>query len=423
MFKNLKITVAGLVMAVLGMSISGLAADSKLPTKHDPDSTHEIRYDDWELILSGSVLDTGPSDRRPASRAGNRQTNSRMRHGNNSATGFEGNRVLFDQFGADHHESLLAIRKDLESVPDFLPLEQFNQWEQLAYWYNLHNVAVMYEVAKAYPIKKLNKLREGKNNVWDVKSMSIGGVPTSIRDIEEHVIDNWRNPLVLYGFFMGSIGGPDIRTKAYTGDNVVEELQLNAVRFVNSLRGFRLWSSQGRPSEHYEIGKSLFPNFEEDLRKHLIAFSRPDTRADLVKAKSIKLKNYDWGIADLKNGSTYAGSSFNTNPRALAFFVETPAAGNSGLPGGTPPSPTVGINNFATGDIFMAGSSSSLAPQTKALLRAMKARNQRRLRDGEVTVEEFVGDEEDEGSRIVRKKSLKEVVESDSGDDGGQLTE
>lgn len=413
MLKYLKIAVASLSIVLLAIPASVSAAESKLPTKHDPDSTYEIRYDDWELILSGSVLDTGPSDRRPASRALNKQTSSRLKHGNSSASGFEGNRVLFDQFNDEHQESLLAIRKDLEAVSEFTPLEEFNQWEQLAYWYNLHNVAVMYEVSKAYPIKKLKKLQEGKDNVWDAKTMSIAGVQTSIRDIEEHVITNWKNPLVLYGFFMGTIGGPDIRTKAYTGDNVVEELQLNAVRFVNSLRGFRLWSGQGRPSEHYEIGKSLFPNFEEDLLKHLITFSRPDTRADLMKAKSIKLKNYDWGIADLKNGSTYAGSSFNTNPRALAFFVETPAAGNSGLPGGAPPSPTVGLNNFAAGDIALAGSSASLAPQTKALLRAMKIRNERRHRRGEVTVEEFV---DEEGGRVKKRDAQKPLKDAEDGE-------
>lgn len=390
------------------------AADTQLPTKHDPNSDLVIRYDDWNLILSGSVLDTGPSDRRPASRGLNKQTTSRINHGNNSASGFEGNRVLFDQFGDEHVESLLAIRRDLEAVPDFMPLEDFNEWEQLAYWYNLHNVAVMYEVAKAYPVKKLNKLHKGRKSVWDVKSMSIGDVPVSIRDIEEHVVANWDNPLVLYGFFMGTIGGPDIRTKAYTGENVVQELQHNAVRFINSLRGYRLWSSQGRPSEHYELGKRFFPNFEEDLTKHMIAYARPDTREDLVKAKSFRLKNYDWGIADLKNGSTYAGSSFNTNPRALAFFIETPS-NQFAFGGGAAPGPDGVGDSLGSSELLARAGSSTLAPQTKALLRAMKIRNERRQRRGEVTVEEFVSED---GGRISRGSQAAEPEKGSDSDDG-----
>lgn len=401
-------------LMLVGVPFAVTAQDSGLPVKHNPDSEYEIRYDDLNLILSASVLDTGPSDRRPASRSSNRGTSSRLKHGNTSASGFEGNRVMFDAYTQDHVESLLAIRKDLEAVNDFTPLEEFNEWEQLAYWYNLHNVAVMYEISKAYPIKKLKSLMSGKDNVWDSKTMSIGGRPTSIRDIEEHVIERWDNPLVLYGFFMGTIGGPDIRPEAYTGENVVEALQHNAVRFINSLRGFRLWSREGRISEHYELGRRFFPNFENDVAQHLATFARRDTREDLAKAKRIKMKTYDWGIADLKNGSTYAGSSFNTNPRALAFFIETPAAaGGSPVSGGS--NPTSDLNNFGTGAIVAHASSSNLAPQTKALLRAMKIRNERRARRGTVTVEEFVSDE---GGRVRTrlKDDPKEKPEEDTGD-------
>ena len=399
-------------LIVIGVSVVTSAQDRGLPVKHNPESEYEIRYDDLNLILSSSVLDTGPSDRRPASRALNKGTQSRIKHGNTSATGFEGNRIIFDAYTSDHVESLLAIRKDLEAVNDFTPLEEFNEWEQLAYWYNLHNVAVMYEVAKAYPIKKLKSLMSGKKNVWDSKTMSIGGRPTSIRDIEEHVIERWDNPLVLYGFFMGTIGGPDIRPEAYTGENVVEALQHNAVRFINSLRGFRLWSREGRVSEHYELGRRFFPDFQNDVTQHLATFARQDTRADLAKAKRIKVKNYDWGIADLKNGSTYAGGSFNTNPRALAFFIETPPAGAASPLGGTP-SATVDIDTLGSSALVVNSSSSSLAPQTKALLRAMKIRNQRRARHGEVTVEEFVADD---GGRVRTrlKKAPEEKPEEDN---------
>ena len=402
---------------IIGGVLGVQAQSDSLPVKHNPDSEYEIRYDDLNLILSASVLDTGPSDRRPASRAGNRSTSSRLKHGNMNATGFEGNRIMFDAYTQDHVDSLLAIRRDLEAVNDFTPLEEFNEWEQLAYWYNLHNVAVMYEVAKAYPVKKLKSMMSGKGNVWDAKTMSIGGRPTSIRDIEEHVIERWDNPLVLYGFFMGTIGGPDIRTEAYTGENVVEALQHNAVRFINSLRGFRLWSKEGRVSEHYNIGRRFFPDFQNDVAAHMATFARRDTRADLAKAKKMKTKNYDWGIADLKNGSTYAGSSFNTNPRALGFFIETPSA-QVASPGGVAPSPSVGIDNFGAGSLLAnANSSSSIAPQTKALLRAMKIRNQRRTREGTVTVEEFVADD---GGRV-RTRLKKEAEEGNEQEEGAPV--
>lgn len=414
----------------VGLSVSTVA-QTNLPTGHNPNSEYSIRYEDWDLILSSTVLDVGPSDRRTAGRLLRHSGTSKIKKGNQSATAFEGNRVLFSEFSDEHVESLLAIRKDLEAVPDFIPLEDFDQWDQLAYWYNLHNVAVMYEIAKAYPIKKIKPLMEGRKAVWDNKTMSVAGVPTSIRDIEKHVVTNWDNPLVLYGFFMGTVGGPNVITTAYTGDNVVERLQKNAVRFVNSLRGFRMWSGTARVSEHYKIGEHLFPNFEEDLMQHLLAYARPDTRRELAKAKAVKIKNYDWGIADLKDGSVYQGTMFNTNPGALAWFIETPnpQANAFGNPNGftgdinANMTPFGALDDAATSSAAITGPvSAKLAPQTKVLLRAMKMRNERRLRQGEVTVEEFVGDADD-GSRVVRRKSLEETVEAGREGDEGQLTE
>ena len=384
------------------------SAKSKAPQKNE----FEIQYDDLDLLLSGSVIDVGLSDRRTASRRGAKTGVSKMRHGNTSATGFEGNRVAFSDFKKEHVDYLLAIRKDLEAVPNFMPLRSFSANEQLAYWFNLHNVAVMLEVAKAYPIKKIKPLVVGKNSVWDKKTMSVGGKDMSIQDIEAYVIRRWNDPLVLYGFFMGAVGGPSIQVEAFTGENVPEKLQRSALEFVNSLRGFRMWSGKGRVSDHYKLGERYFPNFEQDIKNHLLTYARPDTRRDLERAKSFQIKNYDWGIADLKNGDTYAGGSFNTNPGALGFFITgTPTATSGAEVTGMFAPPTRGSapdTAFSSRDFNKAGMA-GISPQTKALLRAIRIRDERRRREGTVTVEEFV---DGEGGRITRKGNDNEVAVS-----------
>lgn len=255
-----------------------------LPTDYSNDNDYHIRYDDLDLILSASVLEVGRSDRRAASRSLTKNSASRIRHGNTSVTAFEGNRLIFHEFKQEHIESLIAIRQDIEAVPDFIPLEEFTKNEQLAYWLNLHNVAVIIEVAKEYPIKRIKKLAVGRQSVWDQKTMNIAGIPTSIRDIERHVVANWNTPLVLYGFFMGTIGGPNIRDQAYTRQNVVEMLTSNAKDFVNSLRGFRSWSGRGRVSSHYKLGLKYFPDFDQDIRKHLEDYADSKTLCILEQA-------------------------------------------------------------------------------------------------------------------------------------------
>ena len=407
-----KFFLVGLLLISGSYTAVASSQQTGLPTEYSLSSDYRIRYDDWDLLLSSVVLDTGRSDKMASGRNSLRTTGTRIRHGNYSKTANEGNRVLFDEFKQPEKDSLLAIRKDLEAVPDFVPLEQFSKNEQLAYWLNLHNVAVMLEVANEYPIKKVKSLHKGRKQVWNKKSMSIGGVPTSIQDIEDHVVANWNDPLVLYGFFMGAVGGPNIRDHAFTGDNVIEALNQNAREFVNSLRGFRLWSGRGRVSDHYELGARYFPNFEDDIKKHLLSYAQDDTRRSVEKAKSVRADSYDWAIADLKNGDFYAGSSFNTSSASLAFFIESVATSGSGAN----PSATV-VDAFVNDPAFNKDNLGNMPPQTRAFLNALRERNIRRARDGTVTVEEFVSEE---GGRIERR-SGEERKDTDVNKDGGQL--
>lgn len=394
MFKQITSVLVAVLMlftAPSAMLSTALAAD--LPTAHNPQSKYRIRYDDLEYLFGAVVLDTGMSDRRKTGRNSLRETSTRIRHGNYSITAYEGNRVAFSQFGKEQRQSLFAMRQDLEAVASIIPLEEFSRMEQLAYWLNLHNIAVLVEVADAYPVKKVKFLREGRRAVWDNKTMSIAGVPTSIQDIEDHVVANWNDPLVLYGLFTGAVGGPNLRDHAFTSENVVTALQANAIEFVNSLRGFRLWSGRGRVSEHYELGRRYFRN-SEAIKSHMMMYARPEVRAELSRASSIKIDNYDWGIADIKNGDFYEGSSFNTSAGALAWFVEVPAPGaNVNAYGAT--------DAFASDPFFNKANIGAISPQTRALLRAVKTRNERRENEGIVTVEEFIAEE---GGRIIRDK-------------------
>jgi len=383
--------VAGLSLILSTIHAPASYADS-LPTGNTPGSKYTITYADWDYVLANTVLKTGRSDRRPASRATFKNTATKIKHGNRKATGLEGNRVLFHEFDDRHHALLLAIRNDLEAVADSIPLQNFDKSEQLAYWLNLHNIAVMLEVSKHYPIKNLKRISSGNKDIWTKKSMVIGGVPTSIKDIENHVITNWNNPLVLYGFYMGVVGGPNIRTEAFTADTLTKQLNENAADFVNSLRGVRFWDGEARVSLHYKMGARYFPDFENDIRRHMIQFA--DTRLDqkLAAATTFNAASYDWGIADLKNGDSYSGSSHNTNPGALTHFIE----------GKTPSGRTVAIHDSYLSDPAVINHQlSGLAPHVAALFNKLKERNSLRTRKSNVTIEEFIVNE---GSRVGTKE-------------------
>jgi len=379
-------------IAIIGcifvVSISRQSQALDLPTQNTVGSKYTINYDDWGFVLENSVLYTGRSDRRPPSRAAYKNSATRIKHGNTSVSALEGNRVLYHEFGEQHRSLLLSIRKDLEALPDSVALEKFSKNEQLAYWLNLHNIAVMLEVSQNYPIRNLRALSQGKKNAWAAKTMKIGNTPTSIQDIENHIVENWKDPLVLYGLYMGAIGGPNIRTEAFTGGLINQQLEENATEFVNSLRGVRFWNNGARISAHYfDLGKTFFPDFKNDIKRHLLKFSSGPIGAKLRNINSFKKARYDWSIADLKNGESYSGSSYNTNSGALVHFIDSDTSGTPALPA------LSFINMQKDRGVEYAG----IPPHVAALLSGIQKRNAKRLKVGTVTVEEFVTIE---GSRI-----------------------
>jgi len=372
-----------IVLVYCSLSSVGVHADDKkqLPTAFNNGSRYTINYDDWDYILQKSVWVTGPSNRRPSSRAAFKNTATKIKHGNRKATALEGNRVLYHKLDKHHHTLLLAIRKDLESISHTISLEQLSKSEQLAYWLNLHNLAVVLEVSSAYPIKSIKRLTKGKRNVWSKKTMIVAGVPTSIQDIEKHIIANWKNPLVLYGLYMGAIGGPNIRNEAYTAESITDQLNDNAREFVNSLRGIRFWSGDARVSPHYRLGERFFPDFEKDIKAHMLQFTSGRLRQRITETKRFSTQQFNWGISDLKNGDSYSGSSYNTNPGALTHFFEGHDEWATSADTAAP-----ALNIYTTANTPYRG----LPPHVLALVTGIEKRNLNRERKTNVTVEEYV---------------------------------
>lgn len=309
------------VCVSVAMAPPSVAMETEQPAKQVQKSEFVIDHSDWDQFLRAMVLDVGPSSRRQEKRVRVKSTESKLQRGAVTPKSYEANRVLFHAFTPEHLAFLTSVRDELAAVPGHMPLEKFSKDEQLAYWLNLHNVAVTIEIANAYPVRKLKKIASGKKSVWHKKTMTVAGEPMSIKDIEDHVINGWDNPLVLYGFFMGAVGGPNMRDQAYTGADVWQALEANARDFVNSLRGFTLWMNQGRISDHYKLGARFFPGEEEDIKAHMLAYAKKNTRRDIEKAKVLKLKNYDWDLAGLKKDDRWRARDLADGVEAFAGFM------------------------------------------------------------------------------------------------------
>jgi hypothetical protein len=298
----------GLTAALLATT-STLAAtpaqDFQRFERFDDSSRRHIDYSIWTDLLHDMVLNVPIMDREPE-RTRTINTGTRTSTANESRYRYEANRVAYHLMSDEYRDAVSAYRADLEALPSQVDLSTFSSNEQLAYWLNLHNVAVIEQVMLNYPFTRVNRQNaHGTNeNMFEAKILTVAGVPLSLNDIRLRIVyQNWNDPLVMYGFFNGAIGGPEISRDAYDGDTVWAQLDRNAREFVNSLRGVEVSRSELRVSHLYAEAAHFFPDFDTDLRRHLSRFATEETAEQLVPGRRVRANIEDWHIADLINGS------------------------------------------------------------------------------------------------------------------------
>jgi hypothetical protein len=270
-----------------------------------PDAiNHTIDYRHWDEALGHFVIPMGPSIRdgaqRPESRLG-----TRINYGQRSRFRLEGNRVAFSYFDNGIRQGLSEYRRDLEAVGSSLDLTSLPRNEQLAYWLNLHNVAIIEALARQYPSRDPTEHAFGANGaaLHDAKLVTVKGVPLSPRDIRERIVYiNWQDPKVIYGFWHGMIGGPSLQRLAFTGANVDLLLSLAAEEFVNSLRGVEAYRGKLQVSALYKEAAPFYFASGDKLREHLSAFTRAEVRELVERYETIAYAPFETAIADLTFG-------------------------------------------------------------------------------------------------------------------------
>ena len=271
--------------------------------QHDPNSTIKLGYAELTGALRKVVYDVGRSERRAAPNP-EKMTGSRFSRTSTTRYRLEGNRIIFSFQSSDMEILFGRIREGLEQAADEVGLENLNRNEQLAFWMNLHNAALIEQLAHVYPVQSTRKLKlKNGDPFYTTPVVTVHGVPLSLNDIRHKVVyRNYKNPLVIYGFFRGNVGGPNIRRAAFTSTTIGRDLQRNAYEFVNSLRGVENFDRKIRVSEIYDDASVYFPNWEVDLRDHLSEYGEESVDRIMARSGAIKATVYDWTIADISYG-------------------------------------------------------------------------------------------------------------------------
>jgi hypothetical protein len=282
-----------------------------------------IDYSIWDEAMKSIVISMGPSLREGAPRP-DPSFGTRRQYGHVSRYRLEGTRVMFSFLDADVISSFTEYRKDLEATADKVDIQSLSRNEQLAFWINLHNVAMVEQIANAWPIRQPREIKVGGTPLDEARFITVEGIKLSPRDIREQIVyRHWKDPVVMYGFWRGEIGSPSLQREAFNADNVGRLLARGASDFVNSLRGTQEQGGKLQVSEHYrEAAPFFFPAFETDLRAHLARFADESTTALLTKTSGADPVINEHDIADLEGGvrePTY--QNITSNGQSVSFRI------------------------------------------------------------------------------------------------------
>ena len=337
----------------------------------DDDGQLRIKYTYLDKLLSSVVFRTGRSDRTFANKP-QPSLGTRVIRSNRSRYRFEGNRIDFPVVKRNLR-LITEMRMDLEALPDLIPFAKLSKNEQMAYWINLYNLAVLEFLGAEYPLQNTKKLRYSKKatSLWDDKRLNVSGVPLSLNDIHHRILrPKFKTSLIIYGLWQGNVASPNLLKGAYRGEDLYESLRKNAEAFINSNRGVHLSGSTLKISNLYDINKAFFPDFDIDVKRHILQFSDPKTREMIFNSKTVRANIKDYFIADFYQGHKGATSAANTNVAALVFA------------GGIDPSDAA---DLVASKILPI---SRYAPHIAVYLEKIRNRNKKRV--GTVTVEEFL---------------------------------
>ena len=324
---------AGLVLIVAMVAFAPLArAGSTAPA--DPDlaifspyaetQTFAIDYANMSEFLDSAVVNFGPSERMTPHQLGG-MTGTRIRAGHYGPAALEGNRVAFALFSKQNDVGASHLRNYLEKLSLVLDFGKMTRKQQLAYWLNLHNIALIEQIAQRYPVAFPNKIKIGPQKVplQDAKIVHVKGVALSLRDIREKIVyPQWHNPLVFYGFFRGVVGGPGIRASAFTAQNTAFLLNASAEEFVNSLRGVSSGNHAVLISPLFREMQQAFGMNDAQLREHLLRYADQPVARLLDQKVPLKNGHHYNRIADLSGGE---------RPSVVASLVRSTEPGIDGV--------------------------------------------------------------------------------------------
>ena len=187
-------------------------------------------------------------------------------------------------------KQLDAYLKQL-STADLVSLSTRN--EKVAFWTNAYNAYTLKLIVDHYPVESIMEIKEASYaDAWQIPIAEIGGETYTLDQIENGILrPKWPDSRIHYALVCAARSCPQLRSEAYTSENLDQQLDDQARWFMQNRNTFDLKNRKATLSKVYEWYAVDFGDNTADALKTLIPYIEPEL------AKSLSKDSKKWGVS------------------------------------------------------------------------------------------------------------------------------
>lgn len=169
--------------------------------------------------------------------------------------------------------------------------------ERLAYWINAYNAFTVKLIIDHYPVESIKDIKNGipfVNTVWDIKFINIEKRTYDLNNIEHGIIrPKFKDPRIHMAVNCASISCPKLQDRAYTGDNLEEQLNKAAREFINNDAKNNITAEKAQLSQIFSWYRMDFKSVQDFINQYSDVKISKDTKIEYL--------DYNWGLNDDEN--------------------------------------------------------------------------------------------------------------------------
>lgn len=172
----------------------------------------------------------------------------------------------------------------------------FSREEKLALYINAYNAFTIKAIIDHYPVRSIKDIK----GVWDKLKFNLAGKNLTLGEIEHKILRaRFKEPRVHFALVCASLGCPVLRETPYSAENIYQELDEEAKKFINNKSKVYL-----DERKNTLFLSSIFKWFKKDFGD-VVSFVikyLPETEAEFIRTHNPRIKylKYDWGLNGLK---------------------------------------------------------------------------------------------------------------------------